>query len=50
MGCMTNKDQSQKESVCDAIDEIIVYSRKRSLLADEIEHELQEMKANIQSI
>ena len=50
MGCMTNKDQSQKESVCDAIDEIIVYSRKKSLLADEIESELQEMKANIQSI
>lgn len=47
MSCMTGKDQFQKESVCDAIDEIIVYSRKRSLLTSEIEDELQEMKANI---
>lgn len=50
MSCMTNKDKSQKESVCKAIDEIIVYLRKRSLLAGEVETELQNMKMNIQSI
>lgn len=49
MNCMDSKEQKERENACNAIDGLIVYLRKKNLLADEIETELLKMKKNLES-
>lgn len=49
MQCMCNENQKEQEKVCNSIDELIVYLKKKDILADEIETELMNLKSNLQS-
>lgn len=49
MKCMDSKEKAECESVCSAIDGLIVYLKKKNLLAYKIEIELIKMKTNLQS-